>query len=190
MPYSCWMTAKSLWFSNSELAATDVVEPLTSSPMTRGLEEGAPSATRTTLTSAPFAVSASASAELNPANPHGGGGYVLRMPKLGVRQNPCSATGKIDDRSVGTAFKVIPTWVVAGTSGVSGCSATSALDGWLIPNWLGSQPRPRYTLSLPSVGVRSPSPIATARRPHRSGWLICMRGLAGVLRQEPKSVGK
>jgi hypothetical protein len=104
------MTAKSLWFSNSALAATDVVEPLTSSPMTRGLEEGNPSATRTTLTSAPCAVSASDSAELNPANPQGVGGYVLRMPKLGVPQNPCCAPGKIDDRGVGTAFKVIPTW--------------------------------------------------------------------------------
>src|SRR6201998_894927 len=129
MPYSCWMMAKWLWFSNSELAATDVVEPLTSSPITRGLEEGAPSAPRTTPTCAPFAVSASDSAELNPANPQAVGGYVLRMPKLGVPQNPCSATGKIDYRSVGTAFKVIPTWVVTGTSGVSGCSATSALDG-------------------------------------------------------------
>jgi hypothetical protein len=78
--------------------------------MTRGLEEGNPSATRTTLTSAPCAVSASDSAELNPANPQGVGGYVLRMPKLGVPQNPCCAPGKIDDRGVGTAFKVIPTW--------------------------------------------------------------------------------
>src|SRR6201993_3221006 len=115
MPYSCWITAMSLWFSNSALAAMDVVEPLTSSPITRALEEGDPSATRTTLTSAPFAVNASDSAELNPANPQAVGGYVLRMPKLGVPQNPCFAMGKIDDRRVGRAFKTIPTWVVTGT---------------------------------------------------------------------------
>jgi hypothetical protein len=97
--------------------------------MTRGLEDGDPSATRTTLTSAPFAVNPSDSAELNVANPQAVGGYVLRMPKLGMPENRCSPMGKTDDRRVGRAFKVIPTWGVTGVSGVSGCSARSAVDG-------------------------------------------------------------
>ena len=135
----------SLWFSNSALAAMEVVEPLTSSPMTRGLEEGDPSATRTTLTSAPFAVSASDSAELNVANPHAVGGYVLRMPKLGLPEIPCSATGKSDDRSVGTAFKAIPTWVVTGASGGERLLGDVSI-GWLtyrtgwVPNLVNATP--------------------------------------------------
>ncbi len=68
------MTATSLWFSNSELAAHDVAEPLTSSPITRSPDEGGPSATRTTLTSAPFAANPSDSAELNVASPQAVGG--------------------------------------------------------------------------------------------------------------------
>ena len=67
-------TAVSLRFSNSALAATDAGEPLTSSPMTRPLEEGDPSATRTTLTSVPFTYKASDRAALNVASPHGVGG--------------------------------------------------------------------------------------------------------------------
>ena len=47
----------------------DVAEPLTSSPITRSLEDGSPSATRTTLTSAPFAHSASDRAAVNVAKP-------------------------------------------------------------------------------------------------------------------------
>ena len=50
------------------------LEPLTSSPMTRALEEGDPSATRTTLTSAPFAHNPSDRAALNVASPQGVGG--------------------------------------------------------------------------------------------------------------------
>jgi hypothetical protein len=118
----------SLWFSNSALFAMDVVEPLTSSPTTRELQEGGPSATRTTLSSAPFAVNASGRAELNIATPQPVGGYVLRMPKLGAPENPCFTTGKIDDRRVGRACKGIPTWAVTGASGVSGCSTRSAVD--------------------------------------------------------------
>src|SRR6202158_26821 len=96
MPYSCWMTAMSLWWSNSELAATDVAAPLTSSPMTRGLREGDPSATRTTLTSAPFADKPSDRAALNVASPQGVGGCVLRMPKLGEPEKLCPITGAVD----------------------------------------------------------------------------------------------
>src|SRR6185312_5608647 len=110
------MTAMSLWLSNSAVVAMEVDEPLTSSPMTRGLEQGDPSAIRTTLTSLPIAASASESAELNVAKPQDDGGYVLSMPKLGVPEIPCSAMGKIDDRRVGTAFKVIPTLGVTGAS--------------------------------------------------------------------------
>lgn len=109
MPYSCWMMATSLWFSKSELAARDVLEPLTSSPMTRALVEGAPSATRTTLTSAPLAVNPSDKAELNVASPQAVGGYVLRMPKLGEPEKPCPTMGLTDDRRVDRWFKVIPT---------------------------------------------------------------------------------
>jgi hypothetical protein len=61
--------------------------------MTRALEEGDPSPTRTTLTSAPIADNPPDSAALNVASPHGIGGYVLRMPKLGVCEKRCATTG-------------------------------------------------------------------------------------------------
>src|SRR6476660_10071273 len=108
MPYSCWMTATSLRFSNSAHAATDAGEPCTSAPMTGVLIDGGPSDIRTTLTSAPLAVSPFASAAVNVASPHGVGGYVLRMPKLKGPENPCSTTGKVD-RKLDKAVKVIPT---------------------------------------------------------------------------------
>jgi hypothetical protein len=82
------MTATSLWFSNSAHAATDVGEPLTISPMTRALSGGGPSDSRTTLTSLPLAANPLAKAAANVASPHAVGGYVLRMPKLGVPENP------------------------------------------------------------------------------------------------------
>src|SRR6202022_2857693 len=109
MPYSCWMTAMSLSLSSSELDATDVAESLTSSPMTRLLDEGDPSATRTTLTTAPLADNPSARAALKLASPHTVGGCVLRMPKLGVPEKPCPATGNTDDRRLDRIFKGIPT---------------------------------------------------------------------------------
>ena len=68
--------------------------------MTRPLEEGDPSATRTTLTSAPCPDNPSDNAALNVAGPHGVGGCVLRMPKLGAA---------VDELRVERAFKVIPT---------------------------------------------------------------------------------
>src|SRR6476619_3580438 len=108
MPYSCWMTATSLRFSNSAHAATDAGEPLTSSPMTGVLVDGGPSDIRTTLTSAPLAVNPFASAAVNVASPHGVGGYVLRMPKRKGPENPCATTGKVD-RKLDKAVKVIPT---------------------------------------------------------------------------------
>src|ERR1700739_2366742 len=109
MPYSCCTTAMSLSFSNSEVAATNVAEPLTSSPITRASEDDDPSATRTTLTSDPFAHNPSDKAALNVANPHGVGGYVLRMPKLVEPQPPCPARGAFDVSGVDKALKVIPT---------------------------------------------------------------------------------
>ena len=87
---------------------TDGAEPFTSSPMTRPLEEGDPSATRTTLTSVPFAYKASDRAALNVASPHGVGGYVLRMPKLRGPENPWPTTGNVDDRKVDKALKGDP----------------------------------------------------------------------------------
>jgi hypothetical protein len=82
------MTATSVWFSNSEHAATDLGDPLTISPMTRALSERGPSESRTTLTSAPLALNPLASAAENVASPHGVGGYVLKIPKLGVLGMP------------------------------------------------------------------------------------------------------
>src|ERR1700738_3990552 len=108
MPYSCWITAMSLSFSNSEVAATDVAEPLTSSPITRASEDNDPSATRTTLTSEPFAHNPSDKAALNVASPHGVGGYVLRMPKLAEPQGPCPTRGTFDISRVDRVLKVIP----------------------------------------------------------------------------------
>jgi hypothetical protein len=87
------MIATSLWFSKSVHAAADCAEPLTSSPMTRALEEGDPSATRTTLTSRQSRTTRPDSAALNVASPHGVGGYVLRMPILGVCEKRCATTG-------------------------------------------------------------------------------------------------
>lgn len=46
----------------------------------------------------------------------------------GARASTASP-GKIDDRTVGRAFEDLPTWAVTGTSGVSGCSTTSAVEG-------------------------------------------------------------
>src|ERR1700692_2744118 len=89
MPYSCCTTAMSLSFSNSLVAATDAAEPLTSSPITRVSADDDPSATRTILTSEPFAHNPFDKAALNVARPHGVGGYVLRMPKLAEPQLPC-----------------------------------------------------------------------------------------------------
>src|ERR1700739_1597715 len=109
MPYSCWMTATSLWFSNSAHAATDGAEPLTSSPTTRVLEDGGPSDTRTTLTSAPLAVNPWARAALNVAGPYGVGGYVLRMPKLGVSENLCPPGESVKHGNLNKVLKVSPT---------------------------------------------------------------------------------
>jgi hypothetical protein len=100
----------SLSFSNAEVAATDVAEPLTSSPITRGSGHNEPSATRTTLTSEPFAHNPFDKAALNVANPHGVGGYVLRMPKLAEPEGPCPAEGAFDTSRVDSALKVIPTY--------------------------------------------------------------------------------
>jgi hypothetical protein len=68
------MIAISLRFNNSELAATEAGEPLTSSPTTLVSMLDDPSATRTTLTSALLAAKPSASAALNVASPQTVGG--------------------------------------------------------------------------------------------------------------------
>ena len=151
MPYSCWMTATSLRFSNSAHAATDAGEPLTSSPMTRVLADGGPSDTRTTLTSAPLAVSPFASAALNVASPHGVGGYVLRMPKLAGPEGLCPTRGKFNVSRVDRALKVIPT---EGSHRrvrrelllceISGGRLTSSRTGW-VPNLTDATPDGRLS---------------------------------------------
>src|SRR5271163_2491845 len=138
MPYSCCTTAMSLSFSNSQVAATDAAEPLTSSPITRASEDDDPSATRTTLTSEPFAHNPSDKAALNVASPHGVGGYVLRMPKLAEPQRPCPTRGTFDVSRVERALKVIPTdGCHRRVSGASCCSARSAADSSLHPELAG-----------------------------------------------------
>jgi hypothetical protein len=68
------MTATSLRFSSSEVAATDLAEPFRSSPITLLSQLGEPSDIRTTPTLAPFADKPSARAALNVASPHAVGG--------------------------------------------------------------------------------------------------------------------
>src|ERR1700722_12190840 len=140
MPYSCCTTTMSLAFSSSEVAATDVAEPLTSSPITRASEDDDPSATRTTLTSEPFARNPSDKAALNVASPHGVGGYVLRMPKLAEPEGPCPTRAAFDVSRVDRALKVIPTDGCHRRvrrslllSEISGGRLTSFRTGW-IPN--------------------------------------------------------
>src|SRR5271168_1482541 len=140
MPYSCCTTAMSLSFSNSEVAATDSAEPLTSSPITRASEDDDKSATRTTLTSAPFAHNPFDKAALNVASPHGVGGYVLRMPKLGEPERPCPTRGAFDASRVDRALKVIPTDGCHRRVGrelllfeINGGQLTSSRTGW-VPN--------------------------------------------------------
>src|SRR5581483_364670 len=141
MPYSCWITAMSLSFSNPEAAATDVGEPLTSSPITRASEDNDPSATRTTLTSEPFAHNPSDKAALNVASPHRVGGYVLRIPKLAEPQGPCPTRGPFDVSTVDGALKVIPT---EGRHRRCPARAAALRDqrrtADFITDWLGSQP--------------------------------------------------
>jgi hypothetical protein len=130
----------SLSFSNSEAAVTDVAEPLTSSPITLTSEDDDPSATRTTLTSEPFAHNPFDKAALNVANPHGVGGYVLRMPKLVEPQRPCSKRRTFDVSRVDKALKVIPTDGChrcvrreLELCEISGGRLTSSRTGW-VPN--------------------------------------------------------
>jgi hypothetical protein len=99
----------SLSFSNSLAAATDAAEPLTSSPITRASADDDPSATRTTLTSEPFAHKPFDKAALKVASPHGVGGYVLSMPKLARPQRPCSTRLSFGNSRADRALKVIPT---------------------------------------------------------------------------------
>src|ERR1700687_5778212 len=99
----------SLSFSNSEVAATDAAEPLTSSPITRASEDDEASATRTTLTSEPFAHNPFDKDALNVASPHGVGGYVLRMPKLAGPEGLCPTRGTFNVSRLDRALKVIPT---------------------------------------------------------------------------------
>src|ERR1700712_1355400 len=138
MPYSCCTIATSLRFSSSEAAATDAGGSFTSSPITRGLGAGDPSATRTTPTSAPCPDSPSANATLKVASPQRVGGYVLRMPKLGEAAVPRpDVAEQLNDEGV---FNVrIPTDNGTGVYGTSNCSArsqqepSSSRTGW-VPN--------------------------------------------------------
>src|ERR1700757_1986266 len=109
MPYSCWMTATSLWFSSSAHAAADAAEPLASSPMTRVLDDGGPSDTRTTLTSAPLVLNPLTRAALKVASPDGVGGYVPRMPKLVVSERPCRPGESVKHGNSTKALKAFPT---------------------------------------------------------------------------------
>jgi hypothetical protein len=130
----------SLAFSSSEVAATDPAEPLTSSPITRASDDDDPSATRTTLTSEPFARNPSDKAELNVASPHGVGGYVLRTPKLAESEGRCRTRAAFDVSRVHRALKVIPTDGCHGRvrrelllCEISGGRPISFRTGW-IPN--------------------------------------------------------
>ena len=95
--------------SNSEAAATDAGESATSSPTTRALEGGDPSATRTTLTSAPSAVNPLDSAALKVASPHAVGGCVVRMPKCTGSEKGCSTMELVSEGRVDKNFNVIQT---------------------------------------------------------------------------------
>ena len=144
----------SLSFSNSEVAATEVAEPLTSSPITRASEDNDPSATRTTLTSEPFAHNPSDKAALNVASPHGVGGYVLRMPKLAKPREPWPTRGTFDVSRVDRALKVIPTEGFHRSvrcelllCEISGGRLTSSRTGW-VPNLIEATRNER----LPRIG--------------------------------------
>src|SRR5271166_118334 len=151
----------SLSFSNSEVAVTDVAEPLTSSPITRALDDTDPSATRTTLTSEPFADNPSDKAALNVASPHGVGGYVLRMPKLAGPEGSCPTSGVCDVARVDRALKVIP------TDGchrcvrrelllceISGGRLTSSRTGW-VPNLTEDTPDDRLSRIEPGQDAQA-----------------------------------
>ena len=136
----------SLSFSRAEVAATDVAEPLTSSPITRASEDSDPSATRTTLTSEPFAHNPFDKAAVNVASPHGVGGYVMRMPKLAEPQRPCPTRGAFDVSKVDRALKVIPTGGCHRRVRrelllleISGGQLTSSRTGW-VPNLTETTP--------------------------------------------------
>src|SRR5271156_2299810 len=146
MPYSCCTITMSLAFSSSEVAATDVAEPLTSSPITRASEDDDPSATRTTLTSEPFAHNPSDNAALNVASPHAVGGYVLRMPKLAEPEDSCSTRGTFNVSRVDRALKVVPTEGSHRRARrelllceISGGRLTSSRTGW-VPNFTDTTP--------------------------------------------------
>jgi hypothetical protein len=165
----------SLSFSNAEVAATDVAEPLTSSPITRGSGHNEPSATRTTLTSDPFAHNPFDKAALNVANPHGVGGYVLRMPKLAEPEGPCLTKGTFEISSVDGALKLIPTGGCHRRVRrelllfkINGGQLTSSGTGW-VPNVANSTRDKRLPRTEPSQdrqanGVPTDNGVGTLRR--------------------------
>jgi len=100
--------AMSLWFSSSAVSAIDEGDPLTSSPTTLSRADTSSSAMRTTLTAAPMAANPSDKAALNVAIPHGVGGCVLRMPKLGMYEKCCIPKGAINGWTNDGTFKTYP----------------------------------------------------------------------------------
>ena len=110
-----------------------------------GIEEGDPSATRTTPTSAPCADNPSASAALNVASPHAVGGCVLRMPKLGARQSMKLKGGKsVQGDPDGRLSPACPARAAA--------RRVQRRTADLIPDWLGSQRHSIYTPWSASAG--------------------------------------
>src|SRR3954462_6542668 len=102
------MTATLPWFSRSTQAPTDVAESAQSSPTTSPRDDGDPSATRTTLTSAACALSASAIAALNVASPPTVGGVGGGMPTSARREACCTRTGGASDGRKGGALNLSP----------------------------------------------------------------------------------
>jgi hypothetical protein len=98
-----------------------------------------------------------ANAAVNVASPHGVGGYVLRMPKLGELENLWPRTGTVDNEGVYRVVKVIPTGgchrrirrerllVV-----VSGCAADTSRTGW-VPNYFHDTPR--QPSDIPAISI-------------------------------------
>ena len=83
----------SLWFNSSELAATEVGCPFTSSPTTRTSRVDDPSATLMTLTPAPLAERPAARAALKVASPQTVGGYVPSTASVGGFEMICRTAG-------------------------------------------------------------------------------------------------
>lgn len=105
-------------------ALTDADEPLTNSPMTALLVGSTPSATRITPTSDPLLDRPLANPALNVARPHGVGGKLVSMPKVGFKRRSGAMWPMKDGKRVGT-FKVVPT---------GGCHRSARRERMLLEN--------------------------------------------------------